>query len=264
MRVTSFAKLECVLSRLASLRLCDRLAWLGVIAVSLTACSSTATREVPPASWGQYRATLSGQDVVVAFFEDIRHVQQTRPDLCWAASLEQALVHQGVDTDQKRLAEEVFPKAGANVSQTMNMFSWQQVLELSQERLFNGSEVWVRMDIDGWSGGTPILSARTFVLKIARELNAFRIPLVGISTTESGHGHIITVIGFAKPSEVGAITNPADQIVGFLVYDPLIGEPQLFSTEELFRRFIALVYVTTHDSAAAAIAAQMSSTKNYP
>lgn len=236
-----------------------RVAWLGVIAVALSACSTP--RQIPPTSWGSYRATLNSQQVLVREFTNIRRPQQSRRDHCWAASLEQALTHQGVDTDQERIADEVYPKTDPSLDQTLNMFWWEQMLSILEEHLDDGSTVWVRTDIDGWQGGAPILSIRTFVSKIARELNAFRIPLIGIST-EPGRGHIETIIGFAVPVEVKNITSPPDQLVGFVTYDPYSGKSQLVSTEQLFEQFVALVYVTTYDSTAAAIMGVNSSTKN--
>jgi hypothetical protein len=236
-----------------------RVAWLGIIVVSLGACSTP--RKILPVPWSSYRATLNAQQVLVREFPNIRRVQQSRQDHCWAASLEQALAHQGVDTDQERIADEVYPKIDPNLDQTLNMFWWEQMLSILEEHLNDGSKVWVRTDIDGWQGGSPILSIRTFVSKIARELDAFRMPLIGIST-EPGRGHIETVIGFAMPIEVKKITSPPDQLVGFVIYDPFTGKSQLVSTEQLFEQFVALVYVTTYDSAAAAIMGVNSSTKN--
>ena len=242
-------------------RLLLRGAALGAVAASLVACSAPVPLEVPQPSWSAHRTTLNGQPVVAQYFTDYRRVRQSRPDRCWAAALEQALAHQRVDTDQERIAAEVYSTADKNSDQTLNMFWWQQKLSISEAQLNNGSKVWFRTDVDGWSSGAPVLSIRTFVLKIARELNAARITLVGESTGGS-RGHIVTVIGFVKPADVTKITSPVDQLVGFVVYDPLVGEAQVVSTDELFKSYAALVYVVTFDSAQAAVMGHLSSTKN--
>lgn len=239
-----------------------RAASVGVVAISLLACSAPAPLEAPQPAWAAHRTTLNGQPVVVQYLTDIRRVRQSRPDRCWAAALEQALAHQKVDTDQGRLAAEVYSTVDdKNSDQTLTMFSWQQRLSISQVRLNNGSEIWFRTDVDGWSGGAPVLSVRTFILKIARELKAARITLVGKSTG-NGRGHIVTVIGFAKPAGLVTITNPAEQFVGFVVYDPLDGEARVVSIDELFESYTALVYVVTYGSARDAAMGHLSSTKN--
>jgi len=241
----------------STIRILLRVAWLGFIALLLTA-NCAAVRKNNPPEVGQARAKLDGQDVVVGYFKDFRRVQQTASDLCWAACLEQALKFQGVDTDQKRILEKVYSQADAKADRTINMFWWRQLLSITDERLHDGSKVWVRLDMDGEP--TPILSIRTFVRKIARELNQFRIPIVGIS--EHGVGHMVTVIGFACPIEVKRVT-PND-IVGFLIYDPYDAKPQLKSAEELFKISKALVYVTIFDSAMGAATGELSTTlHNY-
>jgi hypothetical protein len=193
--------------------------------------------------------------VFVGYFKDFRRVQQAAPDVCWAAGLEQALAFQGVDADQTRILEKVYSLADAKTDRTINMFWWRQLLSITNERLRDGSEVWVRLDWDG--GSTPILSIRTFVRKIARELDQFRIPLVGIST-EPGVGHIVTVIGFAIPIEVKRVT--PDDIVGFLIYDPFTAKPRLLSANELFKISKGLIYVTIFDSAVGAATGEHSTT----
>jgi hypothetical protein len=228
-------------------------AWIVFIGVSLIAGCATVRENTPP-EVGQARAKLDGQDVVVGYFKDFRRVQQTASDLCWAACLEQALTFQGVDTDQKRIVEKVYSQADAKADRTINMFWWRQLLAITEERLLDGSKVWVRLDMDG--GPTPILSIRTFVRKIARELSLNRIPIVGIS--EHGDGHMVTVIGSAYPIEVKRLTT--DQIVGFLIYDPYDAKPRLKSAEELFEISRALVYVTIFDSAMGAATGELSTT----
>jgi len=240
----------------STVRILLRVAWLGFIAVSLIAGCATA-RETPPPKFELSQAKLDGQDVDVGYFKDFRRVQQAAPDLCWAACLEQALAIQGVDTDQRRILEKVYSQADAKADRTINEFWWRQLLSITEERLSNGSKVWVRLDIDGVSRG-PILLTSTLRRKINRELNNFRIPIVGIST-ERGVGHMVTVIGFAKPIEVKRVTKH-DDIVGFLIYDPLTAKPRLVSAEELFKIFKSLVYVTIYDSAMGAATAESSTT----
>lgn len=236
------------------LRMLLRVALLGVIAASLTACCTA--RQIT-AEYTQERASLQGRNVVVAHFKNVRKVRQDTPDTCWAASLEQALAHQGVDTDQERIVKKVYPKSDAVADRTINMFRWRQELFITSERLRDGSEVWARSDIDGGHEG-PILLSSTFARKTAFELSHKRIPLVGISDEKRG-GHIVTVIGFAYPIEVKRPT--ADQIVGFVIYDPLTTEPELLSTEELFKRSAHLVYVTTYDSAGGVVGGEYCSAK---
>lgn len=239
----------------SAVRILLRVAWLGFTAVLLIA-GCAAVRENTRPQFGRAQANLDGHDVIVGYFKDFRRVQQSAPDVCWAASLEQALAIQGVETDQTRIQEKVYPKAEPNTDRTINMLWWQQLLAITQERLRDGSEVWVRLDWDG--GARPILSIRTFVRKIARELGQFRIPLVGISTAP-GVGHIVTVIGFAKPIDVKQITT-SDDIVGFLIYDPLTAKPQLMSAEKLFKISKALIYVTIFDSGMGAATGELSTT----
>jgi hypothetical protein len=232
-----------------------RVALLVFIAVSLIAGCAT-VRETPRPKFEQAQAKLDGQDVVVGYFKDYRRVQQAAPDLCWAACLEQALAFQGVDTDQRRVVEHFYSQADSEADRTINEF-WLRQNFITHERLTNGSEVWARVDIDG--GAVPsMLATSTFVRKISRELNYFRIPIVGIST-EHGVGHMVTVVGFAIPIEVKRQITPAD-IVGFLIYDPLTAEPRLMSSEKLFKISKALVYVTTYDSATGVVTGEFSST----
>jgi hypothetical protein len=235
-------------------RILRRLAWFGFIALSLIVSCAAVRKNTPP-DFGQAKAKLDDQDVVVAYFKNFRRVQQAAPDVCWAAGLEQALAFQGVETDQARILEKVYSQADAKTDRTINMFWWRQLLSITNERLRDGSEVWVRLDWDG--GPTPILSIRTFVRKIARELDQFRIPLVGIST-EHGVGHIVTVIGFAVPIEVKRVT--PDDIVGFLIYDPLTATTRLLSTKELFKISRGLIYVTIFNSAMGAATGEHSTT----
>jgi hypothetical protein len=228
---------------------------LGVVAASISACASG--RKIS-AEYEHKRASLDGREVQVGYFADVRPVRQLAPDLCWAASLEQALAHQGVEIDQKRIVELAEVESGSNADRTITAFWWRQTLLIFDAPLRDGSKVWVRTDIDGWAELSPILSETTFVRKIARELDANRIPLVGISSGNGG-GHVVTIIGAAFPiGERVAI----DEIVGFVIYDPLTGERQLVPVRQLFDVFIAMFYVTTHDSAAAAITAGYLSTKN--
>jgi hypothetical protein len=232
-----------------------RVAWLGFIAASLTACCGA--REITP-EYGQERATLNGRDVVVSYFKNVRRVQQSSPDICWAAALELALAHQGVDTDQNRIVKRVYPKADAVADRRLNMFWWRQELSVTSERLLDGSEVYARNDLDGGVEGL-ILSSSTFTRKITFELVRNRIPLVGI-TTGRGGGHIVAVVGAAFPSEVKRLT--PSEIVGFLIYDPLTAQPQLLSTEKLFELSTAtLVYVSTYDNAWRAIGGEYCSPK---
>jgi hypothetical protein len=239
---------------LSNVQILRRVAWLGFIAVLLIAGCATVRENT--AQYGQARAKLEGQDVVVGYFKDFRPVQQATPDVCWAACLEQALAFQGVDTDQKRIIEKVHPQADTNAERTINQFWWQQLLSITEERLLDGSEVWARLDMDGGLP-RPILSIRTFVRKIARELSLNRIPIVGIST-EHGVGHMVTVIGAAYPIDVKRLTT--DQIVGFLIYDPLTAKPRLMSATELFKISKALVYITIFNSAVGAATGELSTT----
>lgn len=239
-----------------NLRMLLRVAWLSFIAVSLTACCTA--RKITP-EYVHARARLNGRDLTVGYFKNVRQVQQAAPDLCWAASLEQALAHQGVDTDQKRIAERAYPKSDAAANRTMSMFGLRLDRSITDEHLQDGSEVWARTDIDGGVEG-PILLSSTFVSKIYFELQRNRIPLVGIST-EHGAGHVVSVIGLAFP--IGTKRLTSDQVVGLLIYDPLTSVAQLQSTEELFERSVALVYVTTYDSAAGAIGGLYCSAKQF-
>lgn len=249
-------------NRLSSMLLL--VSWLGAIAASLSACSSS--REIPAeevtSEYEQVATTLNGRPdgrkVVVSYFKGVKRVHQTASDLCWAASLEQALAHQGVDIDQDGIVKEVHFKSDTNADKRIDMWRWRQDLELLQERLRNGSNVWVRTYLDGSYEG-PILSIRTFVRKIGRELGANRMLLVGISLPEMGSGHIVTVIGAAFPIEAERLT--IEEIVGFLLYDPLTSEPYLVSSEELFKYFVMLAYVEVYDSLAAALIGEYSSTK---
>lgn len=226
---------------LFSARMLVRVTLLATIVTSLTACC-TARRITP--EYDQAAATLNGRDVVVSYFKDFRRVRQDAPDLCWAAALEVALAHQGVDIDQKRIAQQVYPKADATADRTITMFQWRQDLRLMIERLHNGSEVVVRTDLDGGLEG-PISTSASLTRRINWEIGHNRIPLVGISTGR-GSGHIVAVIGAAFPLEDRELT--PSRIVGFLIYDPLDGTGKLFSPKELYERFVGAVYVTTYNS----------------
>jgi len=230
---------------------------LGVLVACLAACASA--RKID-AEYGHFRTFLDGREVVVSYFEDVRLVRQSAPDLCWAASLEQALAHQGVQIDQQQIVALAKPDAEENEDRSINAFWWRQMLALFEAPLSDGSKVWVRTEIDGWAELAPILSDRTFVRKIGRELGGDRIVLVGISSGSGGGGHVVTVIGAAFPVGVERLT--IDSIAGFLVYDPLTGKLDLVSVQQLFDRFVAMFYVTTHDSAKSAITSAYTSTKN--
>lgn len=227
-----------------------RIACLGAIASSLSACSSA--REVT-AEYDQLIARLNDQDVVVYYFNDIRMVHQTAQDLCWAAALEQALAHQGADVDQGRIVETVFPGSSAHLDRTINAFSL-FFTPIFAVPLRDGSEVWVAIDAEGSEMGKFILFSDIFGKKLHSELQAKRIPLVGISTGNGG-GHIVTVIGEAFPLSWGNSRwiDQTGESVGFLIYDPLTAKINLLSTEELFNNYVALFYVTTHDSQIGAI-----------
>ncbi len=239
----------------STVRIPIRVACLGFIAVSLIAGCATVRENT--AQYGQEPAKLDSQDVVVTYFKDFRRVKQAAPDICWAACLEQALAFQGVDTDQKRILEKAYPQADTKADRTINQFWWHQLLLITDERLVDGSEVWVRLDMDGGYRGT-ILDISTFMRKIANELGHNRIPLVGI-TTEHGAGHMVTVVGVAYPIHVERLR--ADQIAGFLIYDPFTAETQLRSVEGLFRISTkTLVYVTMFDSGLGAATGELSTT----
>jgi len=234
-----------------------RIAWIGFIAASLTGCCSA--REIKP-EYGKERARLNGQDVVVLYFKNLRRVQQSAPDLCWAASLELALAHQGVDTEQSRIANRVYPKADAATDRTLDMFWWNQYLGITEERLRNGSAVYVLNEVDGGLAG-PILESSTYSRKIAFEIGHDRIPLIGLSTRRGG-GHVVAVIGAAWPS--GTKKSTVDHIVGFLIYDPLTTETLLLSNDELFERSTKeLVYVTTYESLGGTVRGVNCSAKNH-
>ena len=99
----------------------------------------------------------------------------------------------------------------------------------------------------------------TFARKALFELDKGRIPLLGMST-ERGGGHIVSIVGAAFPIEIRRFQ--ADAVLGFLIYDPLTATTQLKSTEDLFKRFKGLVYVTTYNSATAAVLGAYGSAKN--
>lgn len=202
-----------------------------------------------------YKTTLDdlGLKVVVVRFKDVRYVKQADTDLCWAACLEQALVFQGVDTDQKRILEKVYQNAGSQADKTINRFQWSQYLTITRERLNNGAEVWTRLDMDGggiWPAQSlPISSIQIFKRKIFRELDWGRIPIIGIST-ENGTGHMYTIIGMEIPESKVEQNKPIrpDDIVAFWIYDPLKARRGLFTAESLFEAHDLLVYITLFDT----------------
>lgn len=134
--------------------------WLGCMVVSVTACCFAREIYIGKEGLAEQRSKLDGRDVVVGYFKDIRVVKQDAPDLCWAASLELALAHQGVDTDQTRIAQRVYPKSDAGADRTLNMFWWHQMLQGWEDQLRDGTPVWVRNDLDGGAEG-PILASFT-------------------------------------------------------------------------------------------------------
>lgn len=240
--MTAISVSRCAVARLCSVRLLLQTSWVGIVAASLIACSTG--REVS-SEYNQFPTTLNGRDVVVAHFKGVRRVYQAAPDVCWAAAMEQALAHQGVELDQRRLVEMAEEEFGAKGDRRLNLFWWQFAFRIFQAPLSGGSEVWVRTDADGWEIGAPILSVRTFQRKIGRELAANRIALVGISTGDGG-GHVVTVFGAAFPIDDRKLT--IGNTVGYLVYDPLTAKVQLISLRDLFSQFAGMVYITTHDS----------------
>ena len=199
-----------------------------------------------------YKAKANWLDdlkVVGVRFKDVPYVKQADTDLCWAACLEQALVFQGVDTDQKRILEKVYHNADSQADKTINRFQWSQYLTLTRERLSNGAEVWTRLDMDGggiWPAQSlPITSIQIFKRKIFRELDWGRIPIIGIST-ENGTGHMYTIIGMVTPEfkvKQNETIRP-DDIVAFWIYNPLTARRGLFTAEYLFEAHDLLVYIT--------------------
>jgi hypothetical protein len=238
-----------------SRRTCLGLAFLTSLA-TVTGCVS---ERPSPEHWGQFPAELEGRRVVVSYFAGLRPVRQEAADLCWAACLEQALAHQGVAADQARIVQEVYAKDGGDSNRSISLFWWHQNLSITRDHLTDGREIWYRTDIDG-DIDAPILSILTFRNKVAREFLANRIIIAALRNPD-GTGHMVTIVGAAF-----AITSPTlttDRVLGYQIYDPNSGEAGLLTDRELFRRLSALIYVTTYDSAGAAVTGQFASTKNH-
>jgi hypothetical protein len=233
-----------------------RVSLLVLTGASLIACCSV--REIT-ADTDQFESQLDNQAVVVVYFPHVTPVRQVQPDLCWAASLEQALVHQGVAINQLQLAALVQAEAGTHENPPISLFWWHQLLVINKFQLASGTPVYARCDIDGDLGGVILLSA-TMAKRLAFEVLASRIPLVGISTGNR-RGHVMTVIGAAFPANLRRFT--PDDAVGFLLYDPLTTKSHLESTEQLWAHFGASVYVTTYATMTGAAASNSCSGKAY-
>jgi len=219
-----------------------RFVWLCAL-VFLAACSGP--REAT-SDYGQFRAKLDGDDVLVEYIKDIRWVRQSAPNLCWAASLEQALDRQGVELDQQRILQKFYPESDEKEGRTSNLLQW-YLSPVFSDRIRDGSEVWIRLVVDHHDYE---MYRYDFVSEIADELSANRVPLVGISTG-FGEGHVVTVIGAAYPIDSKWLTTW--RIVGFLVYDPLTAKPYLVSANELYRKSEIIVSVTSFSSQTEAI-----------
>jgi hypothetical protein len=223
---------------------------------ALSGCGLPETTQ--SARFSQFPARLNGEGVVVSYFADLRPVRQDAADLCWAACLEQALAFQGVEVTQREIVEEVFPKARPGADRSLDMFWFHQYLSIDRAHRPDGTEVWYRTDIDG-DVDAPILSIRTFRRKLGWELAANRIVLAGLRNPGGG-GHVVNIVGAAFP--ITDRTLQADRIVGYLLYDPSSGRPDLLSDAELFDRCAAMIYVTVYATAAAATTGGMVSTKS--
>jgi hypothetical protein len=208
-----------------------------LILVILTACSGP--RPVS-SDYGQFRSTLEGDDVLVAYYKDYQSVQQSAPDLCWAAALQQSLGRLGVDIDQTQIVNKFYPGSDGKESRTSNLLQW-YLHPVFKEPIRNGSEAWIRLDIDHHDTD---MYRYDFVAEVADELSANRIPLIGISTG-LGQGHMVTVIGAAYPIDVKQLTTW--RIRGFLIYDPLTARPYLVSSSDLYSKAEYIISVVAFD-----------------
>ncbi len=217
-----------------------------ILAVVGTACC---TLRPVPEKVDLFRGEFNGKPAVVMRLDEIRNVTQLKPDLCWAASLEQALAHQGVAIDQYGISEFVFPDARSEADRTIDMVTAHFKLRFLQFKGHDGSEVWAHVETDG--GPTaPMIHWVVLNRKLFYELQHRRITIAAIRN-ENGTGHMVTVIGgvFAsqktdKPVDVDQFTR--DDLRGFLIYDPLTAREYLVSSATLFDKLDGLIYVTTY------------------
>jgi hypothetical protein len=212
---------------------------LSIIFTALILVGCAAPRPVS-SDYGQFRSTLDGNDVLVAYYKDYKHIRQDSPDLCWAAALQQSLARYDVETDQAAIIKRFYPESDGTGRQTSNLLRW-YLHPVFSEHTRNGTEVWIRLDLD--HHGSDMYEYE-FTSEIADELSANRLPLLGISTG-SGQGHMVSVIGAAYPIDAPALTTR--RIRGFLVYDPLTAKPYLASTSDLYDATRELVSVYAFD-----------------
>ena len=231
---------------------------------SMIVINACGVREVSP-EYAQFPAKVHDLDVRVFHFADFRRVHQNKPELCWAAALEQALALQGVEMSQEQLLWKVL---GTDRARTIGIASWLRDVDGTAVRAADGSKVWIKAEaytplkrtrlnevadlflgsvtpVVGPKPATGVLSQQDFFDELAQEVSHKRIPLLGIET-RAGARHMVTVVGIAFPLMDPRYT--PEEVVAFLIYDPWTASLQLATIHDLAKVSVAMFPVAIADS----------------